>query len=118
MKTTPLKTQPNEKRCHQMRETHVLPLLNCCPVTKNPQEGSVLEISYTPDKKILEVASLRACVDSYVGGKGDIRSMEGMIQDITQKCANTVGVMVHSLSLLVIEPNQKMRLDCSALCKK
>jgi 7-cyano-7-deazaguanine reductase len=101
-----------------MRETHILPLLNCCRVTRNPQEGSVLEISYSPDERILEVASLRAYVDSYVGGRGDIRSMEGMIQNITQACADVVGVMVHSLALLVIEPNQKMRLECSALSKK
>jgi len=100
-----------------MKETHILPLLNCCPVTKNPQKGSTIEISYCPDNLLLEVESLRAFVDSYVGGKGDIRSMEGMIQDITQKCANMIGVMVYSLALLIIEPNQQMRLECSALAK-
>jgi NADPH-dependent 7-cyano-7-deazaguanine reductase QueF len=117
MKPT-LATQPNEKRCHTMRETHTLSLPNCCPVTQNPQKGSTVQISYSPDRLILEVASLRAYVDSYVGGRGDVRSMEGMIQQITQDCANTVGVMVHSVALLLINPNQKMQLECSALCQK
>jgi NADPH-dependent 7-cyano-7-deazaguanine reductase QueF len=110
-----IKTQPNEKRCHRMRETHKLSIPPCCPVSGNPGKGSVLEISYEPDKRILEVASLRAYVDSYKGGKGDIRSMEGMIQAITQDCANAVRVMVHVIATLKIKPRQEMRLECSAL---
>lgn len=63
---------------------------------------------------VLEVASLREYVDSYKGGKGDIRSMEGMIQQITQDCANAVKTVCHVRAELVIEPNQEMILDCSA----
>lgn len=114
MKTITLKTQPNEKRCHTMREAHILPLPSCCPVTQNPQPGSKLRIEYRPEELILEVASLRAYVDSYVGGRGDVRSMEGMIQQITQDCANTVRVTVHATATLFIEPNQEMELQCSA----
>lgn len=113
-----LKTQPNERRCHRMEETHILTIPPCCPVSGNPRPGSTIEIRYSPAKQILEVASLRAYVDSYKGGKGDIRSMEGMIQAITQDCANAVGVMVHTLALLNISPRQKMRLECSALVTK
>lgn len=98
-----------------MRETHILEIPPCCPYSGNPLSGSFMEISYDPYDKILEVISLRDYVDSYVNGKGEIRSMEGMIQAITQDCANAVGVMVHVMALLSIHPNQKMRLECSAL---
>jgi NADPH-dependent 7-cyano-7-deazaguanine reductase QueF len=81
----------------------------------NPLEGSLIEISYAPSDRILEVASLRTYVDSYIGGRGEIRSMEGMIQQITQDCANVAGVMVHSVARLNINPNQRMTLECSAL---
>ncbi len=116
-RSTELKTQRNEKRCHSMRETHILPLKSCCPISKNPRRGSELEISYSPDVAILEVASLRAYVDSYIGGKGDIRSMEGMIQAITQDCANAVQTMVHTVARLNIAPRQRMVLECSALVR-
>src|SRR6187399_725040 len=111
-------TQPNEKRCHRTRETHILPLEKCCPMSGNPMPGSEIEISYDLADRILEVESLRQYVDSYIGGKDDIRSMEGMIQAITQDCANAVGTMCHVVANLVIAPNQKMRLECSAHCTK
>jgi hypothetical protein len=109
-----LKTQPNEKRCHTMQETHVLALAPCCPVSGNPLEGSEIEISYRVNDKILEVAALRAYVDSYIGGRGDVRSMEGMCQQITQDCANAVGTCVHTRAVLNIEPGQRMIVECSA----
>ena len=114
MKLVQLQTQPNEKRCHRTKERHILPLPPCCPVSGNPREGSVLEIEYTVLDKILEVASLRAYVDSYMGGRGDVRSMEGMIQQITQDCANAVQTTVHVIARLTIEPNQRMEIECSA----
>jgi NADPH-dependent 7-cyano-7-deazaguanine reductase QueF len=110
-----IKTQPNEKRCHRMTQTHKLSIPPCCPMSGNPLDGSFIEITYQPDKLILEVASLRSFVDSYKGGKGEIRSMEGMIQDITRICANTVRVMVHSVAMLNINPGQSMKLECAAL---
>lgn len=109
-------TQPNEKRCHRTRETHILPLAECCPYSHNPRPGSEIQISYDVTDKILEVESLRAYVDSYIGGKGEIRSMEGMIQAITQDCADAAGTMCHTVAELVIEPNQRMRLECAAYC--
>lgn len=109
-------TQPNEKRCHRMRETHFLPLAECCPYSHNPRPGSEIQISYDAIDLVLEVASLRAYVDSYIGGKGDIRSMEGMIQAITLDCANAVGTMCHTVAELILEPNQRMRLECAAHC--
>jgi len=101
-----------------MRETHTIPLKPCCPVSGNPQEGSTIAIAYSPDGKLLEVEALRAYVDSYQGGRGDVRSMEGMCQQITQDCANVLGVMVHAVAELVITPGQRMTLECSALATR
>lgn len=113
-KPVSLKTQPNEARCHRTKEIHILPLKPCCPYSGNPKDGSEIQIEYTVDNRILEVAALRAYVDSYIGGLGEIRSMEGMIQQITQDCADAVGVSVWTQARLNIEPGQRMILECSA----
>ncbi len=109
-----IETQPNERRCNGMVETHILPLNPCCPRSGNPLVGSKLTITYRPGDLILEVASLRSYVDSYIGGKGEIRSMEGMIQAITQDCANAVKINCEVVAELLIEPRQEMRLVCHA----
>lgn len=109
-----IKTQPNEERCYSTRQRHILPLKPCCPISHNPTEGSKIEIEYRAFESHLEVQSLRDYVDSYVGGKGDIRSMEGMIQQITQDCANAAKTCVHVIATLNINPNQQMILECSA----
>ena len=109
-----LLTQPNERRCARMTETHTLPLDPACPVSGNPQAGSTVAITYAPADHILEVESLRAYVDSYTGGRGDIRSMEGMIQAIAQDSANALLVRVVVIADLNIRPNQKMHLKCTA----
>jgi NADPH-dependent 7-cyano-7-deazaguanine reductase QueF len=111
-------TQPNEARCSCTWEKHTLELPPCCPVTKNPQPSSYIEISYAPLSLILEVASLRAYIDSYQGGRGDVRSMESMIQQIAQDCADTIKQTVRVLAHLIIEPRQKMMLDCTAYPKE
>lgn len=105
-------TQPNERRCASMEESHILPLAPACPISGNPQAGSSITITYSPSDRILEVESLRSYVDSYTGGLGDIRSMEGMVQAITQDAANATGVSVEVVADLNIRPNQKMILRC------
>lgn len=109
-----LKVQPNEHRCRVTKETHILPLKPCCPISGNPKEGSEVSIEYRANEHFLEVASLREYVDSYVGGRGDVRSMEGMIQQIAQDCSNAVQTSVHVQARLVIDPNQRMLIECSA----
>jgi len=95
-----------------------LPLTPACPYSGNPKIGSKIKIVYKPTSCILEVASLRAYVDSYKGGKGDIRSMEGMIQQVTQDCANAARVAVEVTAELIIDPNQEMKLICTAHPKR
>lgn len=117
MKTSKLKTQPNEERCNSMKSIHALDLKPCCPISGNPLPGSVIEIEYRAGNYLLEVEALRAYVDSYQGGRGDVRSMEGMIQQITQDCANTLKCAVHVTARLNLKPEQRMILECSAHAK-
>lgn len=112
-----LKTQPNEARCRRTRIKHALSVPPCCPVSHNPMTGSVIEISYSPKQFLLEVDALRAYVDSYKGGRGNVRSMEGMIQAICQDAANTLGAMVYCLARLNLAPDQQEEVECSALPK-
>ena len=113
-----IETQPNEKRCSELIESHILELPSCCPISGNPQGGSEIEISYRPGELLLEVASLRKYVDSYVNGRGEVRSMEGMVQQITQDCADVLRVVVKITARLILEPQQRMKLETRATPQK
>jgi len=97
-----------------MIEQHELDIPPCCPVTKNPQQGSVIKIKYRPRKTILEVQELEKYIHEYVGGRLDVRSMEGMVQNIAQDCAKTLGVKVKVTAKLFLIPKQRMKLQCIA----
>lgn len=84
----------------------------CCPVTGNPQPGSDLVIEYTATEWFLEVISLHAYVESYVGGRGEVRSMEGMIQQIATDAAECIGVEVTVAARLKLIPEQEMSVIC------
>lgn len=111
---TELEIQPNENRCAFTEHEHVLEIFDMCPVTGNPLCGSTISIKYRGEKGFLEVASLRTFVNSYAGGKGSVRSMEGMLQEIAQACADVLEVDVVLSSYLRIEPNQNMKVTCYA----
>jgi NADPH-dependent 7-cyano-7-deazaguanine reductase QueF len=113
-----IKTQPNEARCDRTMVMHELQLPKCCPRSGNPFPGSWVQISYRPEKLLLEVASLKEYIASYVGGRGDVRSMEGMIQNITQDCANTLRCEVEATADLKIEPEQRMLVMCTAAARQ
>ena len=114
MKLIELKTQPNEKRCGETVERHVLDLPPCCPMTKNPQPGSKISIRYRPSKLLLEVQNLSDYIKSYIGGRLDVRSMEGMVQNIAQDAANAIGVKVTVKTKLRLVPEQIMEVKCKA----
>lgn len=109
-----LATVPNEQRCLWTKETHYLELPSCCPVSGNPIPLSTVKIIYEPNKVILEVESLRAYIDSFKGGRGEVRSMEGMIQTIAQDAANVLGVYVKLKARLSLKGHQTMFLKCTA----
>jgi NADPH-dependent 7-cyano-7-deazaguanine reductase QueF len=94
--------------------SHRLEICACCPVSGNPLDGSALLIQYKPGAKILEVAALRSYIDSYQGGRGSVRSMEGMIQQIAQDCAQILEVNVTIVAELLIAPVQQMTVKCYA----
>jgi NADPH-dependent 7-cyano-7-deazaguanine reductase QueF len=112
-----LKTVPNELRCAFTEEEHSLNVSDCCPVSHNPLPGSIIYIRYKPQRFILEVSALRNYVDSYRGGLGEVRSMEGMIQSIAQDVADTLWVDVTIEARLLISPEQRMNLKCYAFPK-
>lgn len=72
----------------------------------------MVSISYEPSELLLEVATLRDYVDSFVGGRGDVRSMEGMIQTICKDASEILCVKVKTLAELQISPNQRMTVIC------
>lgn len=109
-----LLTQPNTKQNIQLWQRHDLPLPSCCPVSGNPQPGSVVSISYRPHAAFIEVYSLRKYIDSYVGGKDGVRDMEGMIQQIAADCAAVVGVAVTVRANIILQRGDKMRLTARA----
>lgn len=107
-----IKTQPNEKRCQVTVESHMFKISDMCPVSGNPLSGSRITITYTPADCVLEVEDLKRFIASYKNGRGEVRSMEGMIQDITRACSEAVSTKVVVRADLVIHPNQAMRLIC------
>jgi NADPH-dependent 7-cyano-7-deazaguanine reductase QueF len=113
-----LKTQPNEGRCDFMDIRNVLSLPPCCPISGNPQNGSTITIAYTSGPFLLEVYALKEYIESYRGGRGDVRSMEGMIQEIAKDCAESLSVDVVVTAHLDLAPEQKMIVVCSAYAKQ
>lgn len=110
-----LNRQPNEALCNETIVTHILDLPQCCPVSGNPQTGSSIAITYTPLELLIEAVSLHSYIQSYRGGRGPVRSMEGMIQSIAKDCAECVQVEVDVKASLNLEPDQKMIVQCYAL---
>lgn len=97
-------------------EWHILPLPSMCPVSGNPQPGSTLFVLYKPATAFLEVYSLRADVNAYIGGRGAIRDMEGTIQAIAQDCANAIKTYVVVGAIIRLQRGDTMALMCSATC--
>lgn len=110
-----LKAQPNEMRCGETVISHRVDLPQCCPISGNPQPNSWIEIEYVPEDSMLEVASLSEYIDSYVGGRSGVRSMEGMIQSICRDCADCIGTSVCVKATLGLEPVQFMTVRCRAI---
>ena len=108
---------PNEVPGVPMTVENVLPLPRCCPVSGNPQTGSRLTLRYQPKDLVLEVYALRRYVDSYVGGRAQIRSMEAMVQQIAADASAVLKVPVEVVAELVLEPHQNMIVRAQAAGK-
>lgn len=96
--------------------SHLVPIPECCPVSKNPKAGSTIRVSYLPRAIVVPVEDLEEKVRGYIGGFQSIRGMEEMIQDIARWCSGETGVSVRAVADLIIQPPyggelQKMRVS-------
>ena len=86
-----------DRRCdpdEQTRITHRIALPPMCPISGNPQAGEI-QISYTPiGGVVIDVDDLAQEVISYVGGRGDVRDMERVIQRLAEWGAEVTGSQV------------------------
>lgn len=115
MKQSILRTQPNLDLDIHTYERHMLPLPSCCPVSANPQSGSEIIVSYIPKGSFLEVYSLSAYINSFVGGHPDgVRDMEGMIQKIAHDCAEAIQVEVKVRAKIRLHDDTEMFLMVKA----
>ena len=92
---------------------HIVDIPPCCPKTGNPLAGSKLLLSYRPSGIVFPVEQLQDMVAEYVNGRGDIREMESMIQDIALRVSAVIGARCRVRADLVIKPpfggdNQRM----------
>lgn len=101
-----LKTMP----CAPQGVTHVLALPSCCPISGNPLSGSAVRIRYRAEGKVLEVYDLKRYLEGFMGGWGQVRTMEGMIQQIADDAAQAVLVRVSVRATLLLHPGQQMIL--------
>ncbi|MVN85770.1 hypothetical protein GO986_03220 [Deinococcus sp. HMF7620] len=76
---------------------HVLHLPHLCPVTLNPAPGSTLTLRYEAGPGLLELFSLDAYIDAFIGHPV-VRDMEFFVQTAAQDAANLLGcpVMAHA----------------------
>lgn len=98
------------------RVCHTFSLPRMCPVSGNPQPGSVIEVWYTAGEWFLEIETLGAYIETYIGGRAMgralIRDMEQTIQQIAADCAASVGVRVVCVARLKIadDPDGRTRV--------
>lgn len=84
----------------------------CCPVSGNPQPGSVLTLRYRPRGLVLETYSLEALLKQFKGGFPGVgpyrveRNMEGMVGIVAQMVADALGVRVRARASLLLDTGQ------------
>ena len=99
-----------------VRSCHVFDLPRMCPVSGNPQPGSVLEVWYTAGDWFLEIETLGEYIASFIGGKqigrAFVRDMEQTIQASATECAASVCVRVVCVARLMIadDPAERTRI--------
>lgn len=108
--------QPNFHPEIMTESEHRFDLPRMCPVSGNPQPGSVLIVRYVAREWFLEVETLGASIESYIGGRPMgrelIRDMEQTIQQIAIDCAASVEVQVVVVAELKIadDPGERKNI--------
>ncbi|BDP40162.1 hypothetical protein DAETH_01310 [Deinococcus aetherius] len=88
-----LKTIANTRPGVHTVVEHVLHLPELCPVTHNPMPGSTLTLRYAAGGRLLELFSLDAYIDAFVGHPV-VRDMEFFVQTVAQDTADAIGAEV------------------------
>lgn len=107
-----LLTQPNTLPHIPLWNCHTLTLPPCCPISGNPQPGSYVLIGYYARGAFLEVYSLRKYIESFIGGREQIRDMEGMIQTLATDCAAAIDAPVLCWADIVLQRGDRMTVLC------
>lgn len=108
-------TQPRSHGA-PVRSCHTFDLPRMCPISGNPQPGSVLEVWYSAADSFLEIETLGEYIHSFIGGRqigrAFVRDMEQTIQAIASECAASVGVKVVCIARLRIadDPAERQRV--------
>lgn len=109
-------TQPNYHPEIMTESEHRFDLPRMCPVSGNPQPGSILIVRYVARDWFLEIETLGAYIESYIGGRPMgrelIRDMEQTIQQIALDCATSAEVQVVVVADLKIadDPGERTRV--------
>jgi hypothetical protein len=86
----------------------------CCPVSKNPREGSAVRLSFVPDPlrpQTLETYTAKRVLSSFVNGYPGSkcgtyppeRNMEGMVALFCRMAGDALGVAVCAHATLVLD---------------
>lgn len=91
----------------------------CCPVSGNPRRGSKLTLNYQATRELIDVLTLTRWVRSFQGGAPTgTRTMEGMILDLAQACADHTRADVSAVADCVIDAglahSLTLRIECKA----
>ncbi len=92
-----LKVIANARPDLQTDTEHVLHLPELCPMTHNPKPGSTLTLKYRAGANLLELFSLDAYIDAFVGHPV-VRDMEFFVQTVAEDAANALGLEVTALA--------------------
>lgn len=76
---------------------HVLHLPELCPMTRNPKPGSTLTLRYRAGATLLELFSLDAYIDAFVGHPV-VRDMEFFVQTVAEDAAHALGSEVWAVA--------------------
>lgn len=90
-----LKTIANPHPQLQSWQEHVLTLPELCPASHNPGPGSTLAIRYHASARFLEVFSLSAYIQAFIGHK-TVRDVELLTQVLARDCA---AVLHHTVEV-------------------
>lgn len=85
-----LKTIANPHPAMRTWQHHELVLPELCPASHNPGPGSWLKIGYRSQTRFLEVFSLGAYLQSFVGHRL-VRDVEQLTQVLARDCAKALG---------------------------